>query len=127
MQPTAPIFVIDTDGGDVMAFDSVTAAVGYIELPEVTDGAYVVFDAEGYEATLGADRWNTKVLGWSAEPRPGELHRVLRAFVGRERGLAGTQDADLVRVAGEVAQSRYRARLRPRMVVRVWDRLRGAR
>ena len=59
--PTPPILVVVVDGDDAMtsdsllAYETVTAAEGGIEAPEVKAGAYLVWDAEGRQAELAVE------------------------------------------------------------------------
>lgn len=45
-------------------------AAGFMEPPEVADGAYRVFDAEGHEAELGIERQDVVIKRWDDDPHP---------------------------------------------------------
>jgi hypothetical protein len=48
---TTPIFL--SDGGDLLIFESVDDARGYIEAVDVVDGVYVAYDSQGRLLKLG--------------------------------------------------------------------------
>lgn len=126
--PTPPIFVICREDGDVLAFETVTKAAGYIEPPEVDEDAYRIFDALAHEALPVVSKWDVEISSWSEDVRLTELRTVLLGFLSASG--AEVQDDwsldDVVRAAAEVAYSAERDRTWPRFVPRVvaWFRRR---
>lgn len=127
--PNLPIFLIDSQSGDVVAsFSDIRAAQGWMEYPDVEDNAFLVLDRLGFRADLGVMRWDVVIEGWSAEPEPGLLREVLTSFIKAQR-QAVPEEADLqylVRRADLLATEAELARTRPRVLVPVlrWFRAR---
>lgn len=118
--PSPPIFVVDRGSGDVVwAFSDPQAAQGAMEPPEVNEDAYLVFDCRGHIATLGVERFDTKIQGWSPEPDADRLRYVLTRFLvthGRNVHVSVRLD-DLVNEANKLATEVEYARTHPRILV----------
>jgi hypothetical protein len=119
------------DGDDLVTGDSliicetVGAAEGWIEAPEVKDGAYLVWDAEGRQAELAVERWDVRITGWS-DPSPERLRPLLEAYLAQE-GITGHADqpfSDLVETAARVAHEHQLSREWPRWLSRLIERRR---
>lgn len=112
--------MVDRESGDVVwVFADLRAALGAMEPPEVTADAYLVFDCRGHLATLGVERWDTKIEGWSTEPHPDHLRDLLTRFlVSHRRTPTDTADLDeLVVEAGALATEVEYTRTHPRVLV----------
>jgi hypothetical protein len=94
MSPILPIFLIDPEGGDVLSFDNVVAAQGYMEPPEVREGGYLVFDSVGHQGTPRISGWDVVVEDWTPEPAPAQLRDLLMRFLS-DHGIRGEESADL--------------------------------
>ena len=75
-----PLFLV-IDGNRIAVFDSIVAATGYTEPPEVEEGAYELLDAAGRRAELGIDGWDVRVEGWSEATDPDLLRALLKRFL----------------------------------------------
>ena len=119
MMPRPPIFVVDRDGGDMLAFDDVRLAEGFMEPPEVEDDAYEVFDSAGHVGALTIREFDVLIESWSASPDLGRFRRVLEAFLGGDQRAIGDEvDLDvLVSSAYQRAQEEELARTHPRFLV----------
>lgn len=91
MMPTPPIFVFDRDGEDMLAFQDVRSAEGFMEVPEVRRDAYAVFDSAGYVGTLTVRGFDVVVRSWSDSPDRDTFRRALEAFLGGDQSLVDTQ------------------------------------
>ena len=120
LEPRPPIFVIDRDGGDLLAFETVVAAAGFMEPPEVKEGAYLVFDADAHEAVPGVRGWDVELASWSPDPRQSELRALLVGFLSEHEIDLGSDARfdDVVGEAAEVARRLDADRIRPRFVSR---------
>lgn len=120
LEPTPPIFVIDREGGDVLAFDTVVAAAGFMEPPEVKEGAYLVYDAGAHEAVPWVRGWDVQLASWSHDPRPNELKALLADYLSTH-GVGAEAEVglgELVSRAAEVAHRLESDRARPRIFER---------
>lgn len=129
LTPTPPIFVIVSGGEDVSAFDTVVQAAGDMEPPEVTEGAYRVFDANGHEAELGIDEWDVIIKRWDDEPAPGQLRDLLLEYLATS-GHRQEVDADLsdvVAAAERIAIETEEKRTHPKFAVLISRWLRNRR
>jgi hypothetical protein len=91
-----------------------------MEVPEVNEGLYLVFDAEGREADVVADRWDVRLASWS-KPSPERLRPLLEAYLSNE-GIAGPTDqplSELVVTAARVARERQLGRIWPNWLGRL--------
>jgi hypothetical protein len=81
-------FFVGTREGDIEDFDVETTlghAVSHMEVPEVKEGWYRLFDAEARRADLGWNEkrgWDVLINGWS-EPQPQELKTAVTAYLLR--------------------------------------------
>jgi len=73
---------IDDDRFMVEAFDKEGQAAGSMEIPELEEGAFRLYDGDARLASLIRDGWDVKVSGWS-EPRRDELKVYVEAFLGQ--------------------------------------------
>jgi hypothetical protein len=126
------VWVDDGDGvvtGDsLLTFETVTAAAGSIEAPEVKAGAYLVWDAEGRQAELAVEKWDVRITKWS-DPSPERLRPLLEAYLAQE-GITGRAHApfyDLVETAARVAHEHQLSREWPRWLSRLIERRRKRR
>ena len=80
---SGPIFVV-SDGSDVMLFERVEAAEGWLEAIDVLNQEFEIFDADGrrLQATAESDE-SSVVIGDSAgrAPEPERLRVVLRDYL----------------------------------------------
>lgn len=129
--PTPPILVWVVDGDDIVtgdslgSFETVTAAEGWIEPPEVREGAYLVWDAEGRQAELAVEKWDVRITKWS-DPSPERLRPLLEAYLAQE-GITGQTlqpFSDLVETAARVAHEHQLSREWPRWLSRLLERRR---
>lgn len=118
MDYSGPIFVIDRDGGDVLAFEKSTAAEGFMEVPEVESNGYLVLDGDGRVADLAIVGWDVSISSWSA-PSPERLRQHLAPFIRAHGGQVSAKDsiAKLVEDAFKIARDAELARTRPRFLV----------
>lgn len=118
MVPAPPILVIDRDGSDVFAFQTPTAASGFMEPPEVAENAYRVFDANGHEAVLGIRGWEVVLDAWSPVAREDELRALLLLFLAQCHISVspGASLNEVVHEAARSAQALERDRIRPRIL-----------
>jgi hypothetical protein len=123
--PTPRILVFSVEGPDIdlRAVDTVRAAEGSMEVPEMTEGLFQVFDAGGRQAELGVERWDVQITKWSA-PMPERLRALLEAYLGLEGIAVDARQplSDLIETAGRVSREREVARIRPRWLGRLIQR-----
>jgi hypothetical protein len=129
--PTPPILVWADDGDDtvtsdsLITFETVSAAESWIEAPEVKDGAYLVWDADGRQAQLAVEKWNVRITEWS-DPSPEHLRPLLEAYLAHE-GVTGhgrQPFSDLVETAARAAREHELSREWPRGLSRLIERRR---
>lgn len=95
-----PIFVLDRDGGDVMAFNTVELALTWPERRDVEKAGYVAWDADGVplEVELRDKQVALEPAHVDAPPRE-EFETVLRRFLaafGEPAPVAGCTIPELV-------------------------------
>lgn len=119
--PSAPIFVVDREGGDILAFPNVRAAAGYMEPPEVEAGEYAVFDSAGHVGTPTVRRFDVVLESWSEAPDSESFWQVLAAFVhAHSAEVPESVDLEqLVAAAYRLAQREKLERTRPRILIPV--------
>jgi len=115
-------------GDSLITFETVTAAEGWIEAPEVKAGAYLVWDAEGRQAELAVEKWDVRIAKWS-DPSPERLRPLLEAYLAQEgiTGHARQPFSDLVVTAARVAHEHQLSREWPRWLSRLIERRRKRR
>jgi hypothetical protein len=129
--PKPPILVWVDDGDDIVTsdslntFETVTAAEGWIEAPEVKDRAYLVWDTDGRQAELAVEKWNVRITEWS-DPSPEDLRPLLEAYLAHEgdTGHGHQPFSDLVETAARVAHEHELSREWPRWLSRLIKRRR---
>jgi hypothetical protein len=112
-------------GDSLHTFETVTAAEGWIEAPEVKAGAYLVWDAEGRQAELAIEKWDVRIPKWS-DPSPERLRPLLEAYLAQEgiTGHAHQPLSSLVETAARLAREHELARMHPRWLARLIRRRR---
>jgi hypothetical protein len=125
--PIPRILVFSVEGPDIdlRAVETVRAAEGSMEVPEMTEGLFQVFDVSGRQAELGVARWDVQITKWSA-PMPERLRALLEAYLGREGISVDARQplSDLIETAARVSREREVARIRPRWLGRLIERRR---
>jgi hypothetical protein len=80
-------------------------AIGHMEVPEVKEGYYRLFDGTARRAELGwSERrgWDVFIKGWSP-PEPEELKSALRAYLVRTGQTVPDKDTDFPAFVNESA------------------------
>jgi hypothetical protein len=102
-------------GDQLITFETARAAEGWIEAPEVKDGAYLVWNREGRQAELAVEKWSVRITKWS-DPSPERLRPLLEAYLAHE-GITGHDReplSDLVETAARLAREHELSRTGPR-------------
>lgn len=68
VQAMLPIFIANDEDDDLEVTPSVAGAVEEMELPEVGDGHYLLFDATGRRGHLKIDRFDIAIERWDSAP-----------------------------------------------------------
>jgi hypothetical protein len=112
-------------GDSLEVFETVRAAEGWIEAPEVKAGAYLVWDAEGRQAELAVERWDVRITNWS-DPSPERLRPLLEAYLTHEGITVHDREplSSLVETAARLAREHELARMHPRRLARLIRRRR---
>jgi hypothetical protein len=104
--------IVVSEGGDISVFDSVESAEGYLEVPDVENAEFELFDSEGVVLHARVESTTTRILGvlekkivkiftpLDGEENPERLRQMLTAFLAASgRGLNSDKLSDLINYA----------------------------
>jgi hypothetical protein len=104
--------IVVSESGDISVFDSVESAEGYLEVPDVENAEFELFDSEGVVLHARVESATTRILGvlekkivkiftpLYGEENPERLRQLLTAFLAASgRGRNSDKLSDLINYA----------------------------